>query len=56
METVSIREIAATETVRWLDIGEYAGRPVLRQWEQVGDKARIVARYWLEPVSGSEGR
>jgi len=49
--TLSIRQIGTAETVTWLDIGEHAGRPVLRQWQQIGAlPATITARYWLERV------
>lgn len=49
---LSIRQIEPNETVTWLDIGEYGGRPVLRQWRQIGAQpAEIVARYWLEKAS-----
>lgn len=50
-ETVAEREIGATETVTWLDIGDHGGRPVLRQWQRVGHTpAKVIARYWLERV------
>jgi len=49
--TLSIRQIGTAEIVTWLDIGEHAGRPVLRQWQQIGSlPATITARYWLEKV------
>jgi hypothetical protein len=48
---LSIREIGQNEIVTWLDISEHAGRPVLRQWQQIGSlPATITARYWLEKV------
>lgn len=48
---LSIREIGSNEVVTWLDIGDHGGRPVLRQWQQVGTlPAKIVARFWLERV------
>lgn len=53
--TVSIREVERRETVTWLSVGEYGGRPVLQKWEHaVGSPARVIGRWWLEPVE--EGR
>lgn len=46
---LNIREIG--EVVTWLDIGDHGGRPVLRQWQQIGSRpAQVLARYWLEKV------